>query len=64
MFTDFDASPFVKVEEYGHTSPGLTTSTNEASSILNEYMPQIFSLEIPVAEGLKTITENINSAIQ
>lgn len=64
QFTDFDASPFVKVEEYGHTSPGLTASTSEASAVLDEYMPQIFSLELPVEEGLKTITEKINATLQ
>lgn len=63
-FTEFDASPFVKVEEYGHTSPGLTASTTEAGAILDEYMPQIFSLELPVEEGLKTITEKINETLQ
>lgn len=63
QFTDFDASAFVKVEEYGHTSPGLTTSTNEAGAVLDEYMPQIFSLELPVEEGLKTITEKINASL-
>lgn len=64
QFTDFDASAFVKAGEYGHTSPGLTTSTNESSAILDEYMPKIFSLELPVEEGLKTITEQINAALQ
>lgn len=63
-FTDFDAAPFVKVEDYGHTSPGLTASTTEATAILDEYMPQIFSLELPVEEGMKTITEKINATLQ
>lgn len=61
---DVDVSPFVKCTEYGHTSPGLTTSTSEASAILDEYMPQVFSLELPVAEAMKTITEQINASIQ
>lgn len=64
QFTDFDASAFVKAGDYGHTSPGLTTSTNEASAVLDEYMPQIFSLELPVEEGLVTITEKINESLQ
>lgn len=64
QFSDFDATPFVKVEEYGHTSPGLTASTNEATAVLDEYMPKIFSLELPVEEGLKTITEKINASLQ
>ncbi len=64
QFKDFDASAFVKVEDYGHTSPGLTTSTSEAGAFLDDYMPRIFSLQLPVEEGLKEMTEKINQAIQ
>lgn len=63
-FTDFDATPFVTAADYGHTSPGLTTSTNEASSILDEYMPKVFSLELPVDEGMQIITKEINESLQ
>lgn len=63
QFKNFDASAFVKGGDYGHTSPGLTTSTNEASSILDEYMPQVFSLTLPVEEGCKIMTEKINSSL-
>lgn len=63
QFTDFDASPFVRVEEYGHTSPGFTASTSEATAVLDEYMTQVFSLELSVEEGMKVITEKINEAL-
>nr|WP_283248461.1 sugar ABC transporter substrate-binding protein [Bacillus sp. FJAT-49711] len=59
-FTSINAAPFAGVAEYGHTSPGLTTS-NEASAILDKYMPEIFSLNLPVAEGMKKIREEINA---
>jgi multiple sugar transport system substrate-binding protein len=56
-----DVSAFVTCAEYGHTSPGITTSTSDASVIIDEYMPQVFSLEAPVAETMETITEEINA---
>ena len=40
------------------------TIKTEATAILDEYMPQIFSLELPVEEGMKTITEKINATLQ
>lgn len=61
---DVDVSAFVTCAEYGHTSPGITTSTSEASVVLDEYMPQVFSLEIPVADAMTTITEEINASLQ
>lgn len=63
-FTDFDASPFVAVQDYGHTSPGLTTSGNGSTAIVDDIMPQIFSLEIPVKEGLEELTTKINENLQ
>jgi len=64
QFADFDAAPFVKVEEYGHTSPGFTASTSEATAVLDEYMTQVFSLELPVEEGMKIITDKINETLK
>ena len=37
---------------------------NTEYTVLDEYMPQIFSLELPVEEGMKTITEKINATLQ
>ncbi|MDD3278696.1 MAG: sugar ABC transporter substrate-binding protein [Lachnospiraceae bacterium] len=62
-FTTINAAPLVAGAEYGHTSPGLTTS-NEASAILDDIMPQVFSLEMPVEEGCKAIAEGVNALIQ
>jgi multiple sugar transport system substrate-binding protein len=59
-FETIDASPFAKVTEYGHVSPGLTTA-NEATAVINKYMPEIFGLTLPVEEGLKKITKEINA---
>jgi multiple sugar transport system substrate-binding protein len=59
-FKTIDASPYVKVVKYGHVSPGLTTS-NEASAVIDKYMPEIFSLRRPVDDGLKQITKEINA---
>lgn len=64
QFKDIDASVFVKVEEYGHTSTGLENSASEAPAILAEYMTQVFALELPVEEGMKIITEKINATAQ
>lgn len=64
QFKDINASAFVKVEEYGHTSTGLENSASEAPAILNEYMTKVFSLELPVEEGMKIITEKINATVQ
>ena len=61
---EVDVSPFVTCAEYGHTSPGFTTSTSDASAILEEYMPQVFSLKLPVEDAMKTITEEINASMQ
>ncbi|WP_179292756.1 ABC transporter substrate-binding protein [Bacillus sp. 7884-1] len=59
-FTTIDTTPFAKVIDYGHTSPGITTN-NEASAVIDKYMPEIFSLKMPVKEGLKKITDEINA---
>ncbi|MDE7186402.1 MAG: extracellular solute-binding protein [Lachnospiraceae bacterium] len=61
---DVDVSAFVTCAAYGHTSPGFTTSTSAAGSVLDEYMPQVFSLTMPVDEAMKTITEKINESLQ
>ncbi|MCI6005584.1 MAG: extracellular solute-binding protein [Blautia sp.] len=55
-----DVSAFVTCMDYGHTSPGLTTAS-EANAVVDEYMPQVFSLTMPVEEGMKAITEGINA---
>lgn len=59
MFKTIDPTPFVTGANYGHTSPGLTT-TNEASLVIDELMPEIFDLRLPVAEGMKQISQRIN----
>lgn len=59
-----DVSAFVKCPDYGHTSPGITTSTSDASIIIDEYVPQIFALEISPEEGMTAIAEEINAGIQ
>lgn len=61
-YKKIDASPFVKVAEYGHTSPGLTTS-NEESAVVDEIMPQIYALKVPVADGCKQMAQKINELI-
>ncbi|WP_313638006.1 sugar ABC transporter substrate-binding protein [Paenibacillus sp.] len=59
-FKTIDASPFVKVIEYGHRSPGLNTS-NEGSAVVHKYMPEVFSMKRPVDDGLKQIAKEINA---
>lgn len=59
QFTDINVSAYVQVADYGHTSPGLTT-TNEASLVIDDLMPEIFDLQLDVAEGMKQITQRIN----
>jgi multiple sugar transport system substrate-binding protein len=58
-YTLFDASPFVKAAEYGHVSPGLTT-TNDARTVVEEIMPEIYDFKIPVTEGMRQIAVRIN----
>jgi multiple sugar transport system substrate-binding protein len=58
-YTVFDASPFVKAAEYGHVSPGLTT-TNDARTIVEEIMPEIYDFQISAAEGMRQIAKRIN----
>lgn len=59
-FTSIHAAPFAAVADYGHVSPGLTTS-NESSSIINEIMPEVFSLNMSVEDGCKQLAERINA---
>lgn len=64
QFPEINAKAFVDCTSYGHTSPGLTTSTSDTTKIVDEYMPQIFSLTLPVREGLTEMTQKINESLQ
>lgn len=63
-FTTVDASAFVDCIDYGHVSGGLTTNTSDAATIIDDYMLQIFSLERPVEETMKEMTEMVNASLQ
>ncbi|MDO4337237.1 MAG: sugar ABC transporter substrate-binding protein [Eubacteriales bacterium] len=59
-----DVSALVDCASYGHSSPGFTASTSVGTAIIDEYMAQVFSLELPVEEGLTKIAEEINASLQ
>lgn len=60
QYTTIDASAYAKAAEYGRTSPGITTNT-EYGLITDKYVPEIFSLSIPVEQGCKEMAEKINA---